>query len=75
MSDAEVPAPDGTAVTDETREVEHDDGQVQAGADRMPTPEEEAVADAQPPVSDDVAANYQHQAELGANIEGEGEIS
>lgn len=48
----------------------------QARADRPPTPEEEAAADnaARDVDVDAVAAEYQHMAELGANVEGEGEI-
>lgn len=62
-------------VSDATRAAESEDERQPSGADRPPTAEEEAVADAQPPLDPAVAANYEHQAEVGANVEGEGSIS
>lgn len=35
---------------------------------------EQAAADALAPVDEEVAENYEHQAEVGANVEGEGQI-
>lgn len=65
---------DDDKVTDETRSTEAEDEAQGAGADREPTPDEEAAADALPPVDDEVAKNYEHQAEVGAKVEGEGQI-
>jgi hypothetical protein len=69
--------PDSTddQVTDETRAAEEGEEHVTAHADREPTPEEEAAADALPPLDPEVAENYQRQAEVGAQVQGEGEIS
>jgi hypothetical protein len=61
-------------VSESTQSAEHEDEQVHAGADRMPTPEEEAAADALPPLDPKVAENYEHAAELGAHIKGEGQV-
>jgi hypothetical protein len=75
MSDENVPEADDENVSASTRSTEAEDEQVHAGADREPTPEEEAVADALPQVDDEVAQNYKRQAQVGAAVEGEGEIS
>ena len=61
-------------VSDATRAAESEDERQNSGADRPPTAEEEAVADAQPPLDPEVADAYAHQAEVGANIEGEGKV-
>jgi hypothetical protein len=74
MSDETMPEAD-EHVSESTRTAETEDEQVHAGADREPTPEEEAVADAQPPLDPEVAENYQHQAEVGAAVDGEGKVS
>lgn len=63
-----------TRPNDRTKATEHDDAEVRAGADREPTPEEEAIADELPPVDRDVAASYDEMAERGANQKGEGRI-
>lgn len=57
-----------------TRDAESDDEQVTAGADRPPTAEEEAAADANPPLDPSVAEHEKEMAERGANQEGEGKI-
>lgn len=67
-------APEEDHVTDATRATEAEDEQQHAGADRAPTPDEEAAADALPPVDPSVAEAYEHQAEVGAHVEGEGQI-
>ena len=63
-----------TRPNDETKATERDDARIHAGADREPTPEEEAIADELPPVDEAVAASYEEMAERGANQEGEGRI-
>ena len=47
-----------------------------AEADRMPTPDEEAAADRASTTVDleSVAEEYDHMAELGAHVRGEGQI-
>ena len=62
-------------VTESTRATEADDELQHARADRPPTADEEAIADAQPPLDDDVAETYKKQADVGAAVEGEGKIS
>ena len=66
--------PDDQNVSAATRATELEDEQLHAGADREPTAEEEAAADALPEGDPSVAENYQHQADIGAHIEGEGKI-
>jgi hypothetical protein len=63
----------GGAVSEETREVDRSDGAKQGKADRMPTPDEERVAD-ELELDDDVAKNYKEAIETGANVKGEGQI-
>ena len=63
-----------TRPDDATKNTEREDAQVKAGSDRQPTPDEEAVAEAQPAVDADVAENYKEMAERGANQKGEGRI-
>ena len=63
----------GGAVSEETREVDRRDGAKQGKADRMPTPDEERVAD-KLELDDDVAKNYKEAIETGANVKGEGQI-
>jgi hypothetical protein len=45
-----------------------------AGADRQPTPEEEAAAETLPDIDADVAENYEEMAERGAHQKGEGRL-
>lgn len=63
-----------TRPNDETKQTEREDAKVKAGADRMPTPEEEAVADELPGADEAVSENYREMAERGANQKGEGRI-
>jgi hypothetical protein len=64
---------DRTKPNEQTRDAERADASVQSGADRMPTPDEEAIADSLD-VDPAVAKNYEEQAERGANQKGEGRI-
>ncbi|MEO5841176.1 MAG: hypothetical protein ABIQ73_13290 [Acidimicrobiales bacterium] len=64
----------GGAVSEETREADRRDSAKQGKADRMPTPEEERLADELGAPDADVAANYKEAIELGADVKGEGEI-
>jgi hypothetical protein len=57
----------------ETERFEEEDARRQGQADRMPTPEEEAVADEQP-ASPEAAEHYREMAERGARQKGEGRI-
>jgi hypothetical protein len=51
------------------------DAQVTAGADRPPTPEEEAVAERVAATVDPHAKeHFEEMAKLGANVRGEGQI-
>jgi hypothetical protein len=52
------------------------DAFVEAGADRMPTPQEEIAADASAKYVDldEVAEHAEEMMELGANVKGEGQI-
>jgi hypothetical protein len=66
-------AKDSTRPNEQTREAERAEASVHAGADRMPTPEEEATADTlegDPKVSE----HEQEMAQRGANQKGEGRI-
>ena len=61
-------------VTDEaTRRVDEDDAKAAHKADRMPTPEEEQIADGLE-VDPDVAEAYEDAIERGAKVKGEGQI-
>ena len=64
----------GGAVSEETREADRRDSAKQGKADRMPTPEEERVADELGKPDADVSANYKEAIELGADVKGEGQI-
>lgn len=64
---------DRTTPNDDTRAAERDEARRSAGADRMPTPEEEAVADEQE-LDPEVARHEQEMAERGAHQEGEGRL-
>lgn len=61
-------------VTDETRAFEDEDEQVAAGADRAPTPDEEAAAERPEPLTEDNREAYEEMAERGAHQQGEGRI-
>lgn len=62
-------------VSDQTRAIEAEDEYVTAGADRDPTAEEQAAADRVSDLDPEVAEQYRRQAKVGAEIEGEGQIS
>lgn len=66
-------SPDPDATDDATRQVDEDDAQASHGADRMPTAEEERIAD-DLELDPDVAEAYEDAIERGANVEGEGKI-
>jgi hypothetical protein len=65
-----------TDVTDATRSEEAEEARAAHQADRPPTPEEEADADAlaRDGVDPDVAAHEREMIQRGANVKGEGEI-
>lgn len=62
-------------VSDATRATEAEDEQLHGGADREPTAEEEAAADAAGDLDPAVAENYERQNKVGADVKGEGEIN
>lgn len=62
-----------TRPDDATRAEEAREAQVQPGPDRMPTDDEEQIADALD-VDPEVASHYEEMAERGANQQGEGRI-
>ena len=64
----------GGAISEETREADRRDSAKQGKADRMPTPEEERLADKLGKPDEEVAANYKEAIELGADVKGEGQI-
>jgi hypothetical protein len=57
----------------ETREAEHAEAQTTHESDRAPTPQEEAVAEAQE-VEPDVAEHEEEMLKRGANQQGEGRL-
>lgn len=57
----------------ETRATEREDAETKAGADRMPTAEEAAIAD-DLELDPEVAEHEREMAERGANQEGEGRV-
>ena len=61
-------------VTDETVEADERDAQADHGADRAPTPEEEAAAERTPEVSPESAGAYEEAIQRGADVAGEGQI-
>jgi len=63
-----------TRPNDQTKQTEREDAKVTSGADRMPTPEEEAVAEELPDIDEDVSESYREMAERGAKQKGEGRI-
>jgi hypothetical protein len=62
-----------TRPDDKTRAAERAEAETHAGADRMPTPEEAAIADTLA-TDPDVAEHYEEMAERGADQKGEGRI-
>jgi hypothetical protein len=65
--------PDVARLDDATRAADDDDAHAEHRADRMPTAEEERLADEQQ-LDPDVAESYKEATERGANLEGEGRI-
>ena len=57
----------------ETRATEREEAARTAGADREPTPDEEAKADSRP-LGEGVSEHEQEMAERGANQKGEGRL-
>lgn len=68
MSDVEPTKPDR-----ETRDSERAEAEVHAGADRMPTPDEEAAAD-ELELDPETVAHEKEMGERGANQKGEGRL-
>lgn len=66
-------SPDPDTTDEATRQVDEEDSQAVHGADRMPTPEEERIAD-ELELDPDVAEAYEDAIERGANVKGEGQI-
>jgi hypothetical protein len=66
--------PRTTEPSDRTDEFERADASQHAGADRMPTPEEEAAAERQPPPSEEAAEHYREMTDRGKNQKGEGRV-
>lgn len=64
---------DPEATSPETVDADEHDARAAHGADRMPTPEEEAAAERNT-LDPEVAKAYEEAAERGANVKGEGEI-
>jgi hypothetical protein len=64
---------DRTTPNDETRAAERDEAKRAAGADRMPTREEDAAAD-ELELDPEVARHEREMAERGAHQEGEGRL-
>lgn len=58
---------------EKTRQTEREDADVKAGADRMPTEEEERLAEQQE-LDPEVAARAEEMYERGAKAKGEGRI-
>ena len=68
-----VEATEPTRPSAETREAEHAEAQATHESDRAPTPQEEAVAEAQE-VEPDVAEHEEEMLKRGANQQGEGRL-
>jgi hypothetical protein len=64
---------DQTRPSEQTRAAERTEASVHAGADRMPTPEEEQIADSLER-DPDVTEHEKEMAERGAKQKGEGRI-
>ncbi len=56
-----------------TRATEREDAEQQAGSDRMPTPDEEAIAD-ELDLDKEAGEHYEEMAKRGANQQGEGRL-
>jgi hypothetical protein len=65
--------PTDDLVSDQTRQAESEEATETARADRMPTEDEERVAEQQD-LDPSVAESYKKAAETGANVKGEGQI-
>ena len=65
--------PDARDVDPATTAEDQKDARATHGADRPPTPEEEAAAERNP-LDPDVAQAYEDAIERGANVKGEGQI-
>lgn len=65
-------APRHTVPSGATRAAERDEAEVTAGADRAPTPDEEAAAPTE--VTDEQRAHAEEMLERGAHQQGEGRI-
>jgi len=63
-----------TRPNDKTRAEEDADARVEAHADTLPTPAEEAAAERSDGVDEDAARDYKEALERGARQEGEGRI-
>lgn len=68
-ADAEEP---NTVPSGDTVEADRADAMAQHGADRMPTPDEEAAAPTE--ADPKAAAAYEDALERGANVKGEGQL-
>ena len=66
-------SPDPDTTDEATRQVDEEDARAAHRADRMPTPEEERIAD-DLELDPDVAEAYEDAIERGANVKGEGQI-
>jgi hypothetical protein len=62
-----------TRPSDETRAAERDEAEQRAAADRAPTPDEEARADARP-LGEGVSEHEREMADRGAKQKGEGRL-
>lgn len=65
--------PDHTVPDDNTKDEEEQEAEVRPGADRAPTPDEEAAADSNRPNPGTAKAEQEFN-RLGAEVKGEGEI-
>lgn len=70
MTDAREPR-----ISNETREADRRDARAKSDPDRMPTGEEERMAEKGSQMVPDVSESYKEQAERGANTQGEGRIT
>jgi hypothetical protein len=64
---------DRTRPNEQTREAERAEAETHSGADRMPTPEEEQVADSLQP-DPEVSKHEKEMTERGAKQKGEGRL-
>ena len=68
------PEPPNTFPDGDTVQADRRDAAADHGADRMPTPDEERIAD-ELELDPEVAASYEEANERGAAVKGEGEIA